>query len=128
MHANHDCCSIQTTSDAKTELPAHTPSTDLYEVENGWVLEVDLPGVKQDDLSLHVEDDTLTVDAKTHFGAEGRRFHQEFNTVRFLRRFPLGDQLDLENIAAELTNGLLRVTLPMAEAVKPRKIEVKTNA
>jgi len=100
------------------------PSTDLYQTEDGWVLEADLPGVTRDDLDIEVEQGVLTLNAEARTGRAGTVLHREFSPVVYRRRFQIGDQVDADRISARLENGVLTLGLPKAEAMKPRKIEV----
>lgn len=99
----------------------------LYEIENGWVIEADLPGVSREDLSIEVDQGVLTLQAGAHTGQAGRLFHQEFGPVTYLRRFRIGDRVDTDGISAKLVNGVLTLHLPLAEKAKPRMIEIKAN-
>ncbi len=128
---NDSCCATapqQTETVVKKTEACYTPSTDLYEVEGGWVLKADLPGVNRSDLDLQIDKGVLTLEATARTGQPGRCFHQEFNPATFYRRFDIGDLVNVENIDARLENGVLTLLLPMAEAVKPRKIKVNLNA
>ena len=117
------CCPTTTTTDARARN--FTPSSDLYPIDGGWMLLVDLPGASQDSLELEIDDRTLTVRATPTHGDHGRRFHQELHGVTFLRRFTLGEDIATDAIDAELTDGVLQVRLPLREETKPRKITVK---
>lgn len=101
------------------------PSTDLYEQDDGWVLEADLPGVTQADLSIEVERGVLTLQAEPRTRRAGTLLHREFDPVVYRRRFKIGDLVDAEKISARLVNGVLTLDLPKAERAKPRKIEVR---
>lgn len=100
------------------------PSTDLYETEDGWVLEADLPGVTREDLDIEVEQGMLTLNAEARTGRAGTVLHREFRPVVYRRRFQIGDQVDADRISARLENGVLTLGLPKAEAMKPRQIKV----
>lgn len=106
-----------------------TPPIDIYETEEGLVLHADLPGVSIDTLELQVQDNKLTL-----FGrvarldpAEGDILHREYEVGDFLRSFILSDDVDHERIRATLNHGVLKVVLPKAPKMKPRRIEVNTD-
>ena len=101
------------------------PETDLHETEQGWVLEADLPGVSREDLRIEVDEGVMTIEAEARSGAPGRFIHREFGPVVFRRRFQLGNQVNLDSIAAELKDGVLTLRLPKAEEAKPRKIDIR---
>ena len=92
-----------------------TPAVDIYENNDGLTLRADLPGVSRDQLNLGVEQGVLTIEGKTA-GSNG-----------YYRRFQLPEHLDLEHIKAELKHGVLTLTLPKAEAAKPRRIAVTVH-
>lgn len=106
--------------------PAATPATDILEMEDGFHILMDLPGVKPEDLSVDIEESELTIKGvSTYAEADGsRRMHTEFGTATFQRSFTLSDLVDRENVKAELKNGVLELHLPKAEAMKPRRIQI----
>jgi HSP20 family molecular chaperone IbpA len=114
---------------AAYQQPAQTPLIDIYEGPDGLVLEADLPGVLQDDVTVQLEDNVLTLTAKvSHNVAEGSRLlHEEFRNGDFVRSFILSDEVDRERITADLKNGVLRLNLPKADRAKTRRIEIKSS-
>jgi HSP20 family molecular chaperone IbpA len=106
-----------------------TPLIDIHEGPEGLVLEADLPGVTQEAVAIQLEDNVLTLIAKvdTPFPGEARVLHEEYRPADFQRSFILSDEVDRERIAAELCNGVLRLTLPKAERAKTRRIEIKSS-
>lgn len=103
-----------------------TPPIDIFETEQGLVLRADLPGVTPDTLELQVQDNKLTLFGRVQgdLPEESRLAHQEYRVGDFLRSFILSDDVDHDRISARLNDGVLEVTLPRAEKVKPRKIQV----
>jgi HSP20 family molecular chaperone IbpA len=106
-----------------------TPPIDIYETNEGLILRADLPGVSLDTLELQVQDNKLTL-----FGRmvqvvpeNARLLHQEYETGDFLRSFILSDEVDHQQIAAKLNNGVLEVVLPKAAKPEPRRIQVATS-
>lgn len=103
------------------------PPVDVVEDSTGITLYADIPGVPKDKLHLRIEGDTLTiegeVDLETPAGMEAS--HIEVNLPRYRRVFTLSQELDRENIAAELNHGVLKLRIPKAEHAQPRRIEVK---
>jgi HSP20 family protein len=110
-------------------VPPQTPLIDIHEGTDGLVLEADLPGVGQDNVSIHLEDNVLTLTAKVDapFAGSARTLHEEYRQSDFQRSFILSDEVDRERISADLKNGVLRLTLPKAERAKTRKIEIKSS-
>lgn len=106
------------------------PRFSLEENEDGYVLSGDLPGVKADDLKVTVEDGVLTIAGQRDVGApEGyTALRQERGAQRFERSYRLGDRIDANGAEAKLDDGVLTLTLPKRPEVKPRQIEIRTNA
>jgi HSP20 family protein len=107
----------------------HTPPIDIHEGPEGLVLEADLPGVSEGQLSIQLEDNVLSLHAKVDAPApdDARVLHEEYRPGNFYRSFILSDEVERSKISAELKNGVLKLTLPKAERAKTRKIEIKTS-
>src|SRR5690349_15534233 len=88
---------------------ALTPPVDVAEDGTGITLYADLPGVSKDNLHLHVESETLTIEAESSLNVpEGlQSSHTEVALARFRRVFTLSKELDTEKVSAELTRGVL---------------------
>jgi len=107
----------------------HTPPIDIHEGPEGLVLEADLPGVSEGQLSIQLEDNVLSLHAKVEAPApeDARVLHEEYRPGNFYRSFILSDEVERSKISAELKNGVLKLTLPKAERAKTRRIEIKTS-
>ena len=107
-----------------TNRPAVMPM-DAWREGDVFHLEFDLPGVATESIDLDVERNVLTVRAErlTHNG-DWEMLASERPRGRFSRQLVLGDNLDLDQIQANYDAGVLRLTIPVAERAKPRKIEV----
>jgi HSP20 family protein len=95
---------------------------DLYETDTAFVLEADLPGVKQEDVSVEVEKHELVLHGKRaceHVTTEGNFHCRERQEGEFTRRLQLPASVEQEKIRAEFGNGVLRVTLPKTAQQKP---------
>jgi HSP20 family protein len=101
------------------------PPVDIYETPDGLVLLADLPGVEPNDLSVRLEDNTLTIQAKPKHLITAEPIYREFELVNFFRQFELSDQVDQEKITARLNHGVLILELAKAEKAKPRQITVQ---
>ena len=103
------------------------PDVDIYETEKNYVLLADLPGVDRDNLKVDIKENELIIDGRAEnvFKEEERPLAAEFKVGRYYRKFALGDLINYENIQASFKNGVLKIVLGKAEAVKPKKIEVK---
>lgn len=95
-------------------LPFVTPAIDVLQSEQGFLVVADLPGVKPADLEVQFDKDTLHV--------VGRR---EAAGYAYKRSFTLSRDIDPEGITAELTDGVLTLTLPKHASKRPRTIPVK---
>lgn len=103
-----------------------SPDVDIFENENDLVLLADMPGVKAEDLDIDLRDDMLTILGKITPYETGQEevIATEYGTGNYYRRFSLSEEIDQQKIAANLENGVLRLTLPKMEKVKPRRITV----
>ncbi len=107
--------------------PAVMPM-DAWRDGEAFVVEFDLPGVSADSLDLDVERNTLTVHAERAPRDETQEMvASERPTGMFSRQLFLGDNLDTEKIDAKYEDGVLRLTIPVAEKAKPRKVAI-TNS
>jgi HSP20 family molecular chaperone IbpA len=95
-----------------------TPAVDIFENKEEVLILADLPGVEKDDLAIQFEKNHLSLQAKRKI---------EGDTYQYVRSFVVPNGIDAEKIAAELTNGVLRLKLPKSAALKPRTIAVKTG-
>ncbi|TDD06231.1 Hsp20/alpha crystallin family protein [Saccharopolyspora terrae] len=103
---------------------------DAYRAGDHYTVEFDLPGINPDTLEVRAENNTLTVRAERATRAADESEEQvsyvtaERPRGTFSRQISLGDGLDLDNVSADYTDGVLTVTLPIAEKAKPRQIKV----
>ena len=112
----------------ETDSLVWMPRADLTEIEDSFVLSVDLPGIAPDDVDVTLEDDTLTISGKrdsTRELSEGRVHRIERSYGRFLRTVRFSVPVDANGIDATFDNGVLTVTIPKAESSKPKRIEVR---
>jgi HSP20 family protein len=107
--------------------PVIAPVIDIYEEENSYFLNVEMPGLNKDNIKIKVEDDNLLImgDSDNQKDADKNYVYKESCSGNYFRKIKISDQIDSENIAASYENGQLKVELPKSEKAKPRKIEVK---
>ena len=98
---------------------------DLYETDDRYVLEMDLPGLQKKDIQIRVEDGVLTISGERHVDMPDECLCQERWTGKFSRSITLPDAADAEHIQAEYKNGVLRLTIPKKESAKPVEIRIK---
>jgi HSP20 family protein len=107
-------------------VPARSfmPSTDIFETENALEVLLEMPGVEKDQVEISVEDDVLDVSGTIDFAHyQGLRpLYTEYPIGHYRRSFSLSNRIDQHKITAELSDGVLTVTLPKAVQAKPRKI------
>jgi HSP20 family protein len=99
---------------------------DLYQDKNAFTLRAELPGFRKEDISVEVADGILTVTGHQKTGTEttDKEAAKTVQERRVSRAITLPDNLDLDKIQAAYENGVLTVTLPKREEVKPRQIDV----
>ena len=121
----------EVTSPAEQTTPGlvFTPAVDIFETEKEITLLADLPGVKADDLTIDLRDNTLTLaaDIAPVDDTNEEDLLKEYDTGRYYRQFTLGELINQENIDAKLNDGVLRLALPKVEKATPKKISVKTG-
>lgn len=104
------------------------PRMDLIETEDAYRLHLDMPGMSREELNISYKDNELVVSGertspRTHEDEEFVRVERSFG--QFRRSFTLPRTVDAENISATYDNGVLTVTVPKTESVKPRQIEIQ---
>jgi len=103
------------------------PRTDLAETEDAFVLSMDLPGIKAEDVDVTFEDGTLKVSGERNAAREqeGGQYHRiERSYGRFFRSFRFGANADPDRIEASFDDGVLTIRVGKMEESKPRRIEV----
>jgi HSP20 family protein len=111
-----------------TSRPA-VMAMDAWREGDTFVLEFDLPGVQPETIDIDVERNVLTVKAERPAkNGDWELLASERPTGLFSRQLVLGDNVDLEHVSASYDAGVLRLTVPVAEKAKPRKVEVTSGA
>lgn len=112
------------------DAPSWTPPVDVIESENQYELLVELPGVNGNEVKVVVRENVLSLSGERPAVplAEGSRSHlSERRHGSFQRRFALPKDANGEQVRAEFRNGLLTVSIPKREEVKPREIEIQVS-
>jgi HSP20 family protein len=107
--------------------PGLAPAADVYETDDEFVVELEVPGYEEKELSIEVSDHTLAIkgthektkEEKTKEFALHERLEREFE-----RRFILPSEADTEHVKAVFTNGVLEVHAEKLQAVKPKRVEI----
>jgi HSP20 family protein len=118
------------TQELLSERRARQIPVDAYRRGNEFKVHLDLPGVDPGSIELTVEKDVLTVRAtRTWMPAEDDQIQiAERAQGEFSRQLFLGESLDRDHITAVYDNGVLTITIPVAEEAKPRKVEITIPA
>jgi HSP20 family protein len=105
----------------------YMPSTDITESDDALTVVMEMPGVERNQVQVHVENDVLRVEGQIDFGKyEGMEpLYTEYNVGHFARAFTLSGTIDQQQISAQLTDGVLILTLKKMQEAKPRRIEIK---
>jgi len=109
------------------------PALDVVEKKDAYLVFAELPGVSQSDLDISFEQNVLTIRGtkpsliNSNAHGELRVYAAERTAGTFERSIRLPEYVDGEHIGAELTNGLLTITVPKAQAAQPRRIEIKAG-
>ncbi|MEK6755743.1 MAG: Hsp20/alpha crystallin family protein [Bacteroidota bacterium] len=104
------------------------PAIDVAEHENEFVLLAEMPGVKKEDLKITVESNVLTLSGERksyEIPQDARVLLNEVRVREFSRSIEFPSDVEVDKIAAELQNGVLRVVLPKAEDMKAKEIPIK---
>jgi HSP20 family protein len=107
------------------------PLVDIAEDEHNITIEVELPGVKMEDLKITFENNVLTITGERKFKEEEKKenYHRiERRYGKFTRSFTLPTGVDVEKVNAVFENGVLNVTLPKKEEFKPKQITIGVKA
>src|SRR6201993_1706768 len=110
---------------------AFVPPVDIYEDEHKIVLKLEVPGMKQEDLDIQVENNTLTVRGERKFEKEEKEenFHRiERRYGSFFRSFSLPNTVDTNNVKASYDAGVLRIELEKRAEAKPKQIKVQVSS
>ena len=110
-----------------SELPTRptaansSPSFQVNASEDGWRIDIPIPGIDPKDVNLDVAGNTLSI------RAEGNSGDKEAGVARYEQSFTVPPFLDLDKLSASHRHGMLRLTLPLKESVKPRRVKIETQ-
>jgi HSP20 family protein len=112
---------------ANTSSQRWAPAMDLVEADDHFVLKADLPGLSEDDVTIEVQDGTLTVSGERKAENEKREkgwYRLERSFGRFSRSLTLPEGVDADKIEASFDKGVLEIRIPKPEERKPRRITI----
>ena len=112
----------------ESTIPArvYLPVTDILETDAALVLALEMPGVDRESVNVELLGGVLTIQGQIDFAKYQSLspVYTEYNVGNYARSFELSSDIDQDRIKAELTDGVVMLTLPKAERAKPRKITV----
>ena len=115
-------------SKEETTVPARSflPTTDIYETDEALTVVMEIPGVEKKDIDVDLENDVLRVEGRIDFSKyEGLEpLYTEYSVGRFARAFTLPRKFDPQQITAQVTGGVLTLTLRKAKEAQPRRIAI----
>ena len=106
------------------------PTVDMYQTDNEVVVKAAIPGVKTDDVQINVTGEVLTIkgEVKEKEEVKEKAYHlREQRWSMFERTLPLPTDVIADKAKADFENGILTITLPKAEEVRPKTISIKTK-
>jgi len=106
------------------------PTVDIYETDDAIVVNAEIPGIGNDDISVKVSENTLMIkgERKLEKGLREENYHMiERNHGRFQRAFTLPVEVDQENVSATFQDGVLEIVLPKSPESRSKTIEVKVT-
>ena len=109
-----------------SDLPTRTaggssPSFQVNATDDGWRVDVPLPGIDPKDVSLEVAGNNLTIRAEVPSGDRDK------NVSRYEQTFTVPQFLDTQKLSASHRHGMLRLTLPLKDSIKPRRVQIDTQ-
>ncbi len=110
-----------------SRIDGYTPRIDVAETEAAFILEVEAPGLSKDDFKVVAEEGVLTISGERKNNEDLKYLQRESGYGSFSRAFNIGDRIEAEKITASYKDGVLTLTLPKAEKVKPKAIKVKAG-
>jgi HSP20 family protein len=107
------------------------PPVDVYEDEHNVTLKIEVPGIEEKDVEVHVENNVLTVHGERKFEKEEkeenfRRVERQYGS--FTRTFTLPSTVDTEKVQADYDKGILKIVLPKKAEAKPKQIKVNVGS
>jgi HSP20 family protein len=107
------------------------PATDIYEMDNSVVVQIDLPGINPKDIDVVIENNVLTIRGERGFEAKisSEALHRmERSYGKFARSFALPVSVDAQHVDATYKNGVLTLSIAKAEHARPKRIQIAANA
>jgi HSP20 family protein len=106
------------------ERPYVSPKVNILETKDGYIMEAEMPGVAKDGLEISTEENVLTITGRRQPSPTASPLYRESEELDYRRVFELDPSIETGKISAQIEQGVLTLTLPKAEKVKPRRITV----
>ncbi|HMI84964.1 MAG TPA: Hsp20/alpha crystallin family protein [Polyangiaceae bacterium] len=103
------------------------PRVDVYENANELLLVADMPGATKESVSIQLDKGQVTIEASRAEDMTGPSLVSEYRPTDYARVFSIPQGIDASKIDAQLSGGVLRLRLPKSDALKPRRIEVRSS-
>lgn len=101
-----------------------TPALDFEDRDNSYMITVDLPGLKKEDIKLDLSDNVLTISGERMREVQAEGGYNERPFGKFERSFSMPTQVDADKIEAQFSNGVLYITLPKSEEARSHSIKI----
>lgn len=102
-----------------------SPDVNICETKDGYVLQAEMPGVNKEGLEITLEGNEITIVGRRHVETfNGEALFQESREADYRRVFELDPVIDTAKVSARMEQGVLTLTLPKSERVRPRQIKV----
>lgn len=117
---------LQNKEETTSPVRFYVPVTDIYETEDGLTVLMEMPGVDRANVEIDVKDGVLTVQGRIDSTKyeELKPVYTEYNIGHYRRSFSISNKINQDRISAQMSDGVLKLALPKADEVKPRRIAV----
>ena len=115
----------ETAVEKSRTLKSAVPAVDIYENKDEILIQADMPGVSKEEVSVNIDNGTLSLSGIRRFEIDGKMTWEEFSNIEYVRTFSVPQTIDVDKVEAELKDGVLKLHLPKSDAAKPRIIEIK---
>jgi HSP20 family protein len=118
---------LETKEETTISTRTYMPTADIFETQDALQVILEMPGVEKTNIDLTVEEGVLSVRGRLDFSKYNtlQPLYTEYNVGHYARSFRLSSKIDVNKIGAQLSDGVLTLTLPKVEEAKPRTIQVK---
>ncbi len=118
---------VAKSKEASPQKRHYLPETNIFEGDNKFVLELNIPGARKEDVNVNIENQFLSVEAKVSSDSylDKKSLYREYQVGHFYRQFKITDSVEIEAIKAEVKNGMLSLTLPKKEKMQPKRIKIQ---